>query len=60
MSNVSGVIKGWQEVLPLMRVGSRWHVVIPPDLAYGVKGAGAVIGPNETLLFEIELLDVPQ
>jgi FKBP-type peptidyl-prolyl cis-trans isomerase FklB len=57
---LNGVIKGWQEILPLMRVGSRWHVVIPPDLAYGAKGAGAVIGPNETLLFEIELLDIPK
>lgn len=52
------VIPGWREVVPLMRVGSRWLVTIPPDLAYGVNGAGAAIGPNETLLFEIELLDV--
>lgn len=55
---VDGVIKGWQEVLPLMRTGSRWLVSIPPDLAYGVNGAGAAIGPNETLVFEIELLDI--
>ncbi len=55
---VDGVIRGWQEVLPLMRVGSRWLVTIPPDLAYGVNGAGAAIGPNETLVFEIELLDI--
>jgi len=52
------VIAGWREVVPLMRVGSRWLVTIPPDLAYGVNGAGAAIGPNETLVFEIELLDV--
>lgn len=52
------VIQGWQEILPLMRVGSRWTVTIPPDLAYGVNGAGSAIGPNETLVFEIELLDV--
>ncbi|MEX2479482.1 MAG: FKBP-type peptidyl-prolyl cis-trans isomerase [Gammaproteobacteria bacterium] len=52
------VIQGWQEIMPLMRVGSRWTVTIPPDLAYGVNGAGSAIGPNETLVFEIELLDV--
>lgn len=55
---ISGVIKGWQEVLPLMTAGSRWQVVIPPQLAYGIKGAGSGIGPNETLRFEIELLDI--
>ncbi len=55
---LDGVIKGWQEVLPLMRVGSRWLVTIPPDLAYGVNGAGSAIGPNETLVFEIELLEI--
>lgn len=55
---VNGVIEGWQEVLPLMTVGSRWQVFIPPQLAYGAKGAGAAIGPNETLIFEIELLDI--
>ena len=54
------VIKGWQEILPLMRVGSRWVVTIPPELAYGVSGAGAAIGPNETLVFEIDLLEVIQ
>lgn len=56
--NVGQVIKGWQEAIPLMRVGSRWHIFIPPNLAYGAKGAGAIIGPNETLIFEIELLDI--
>jgi len=55
---VSGVIQGWQEVLPLMSVGSKWEVVIPPNLAYGEHGAGGVIGPNETLVFEIELLEI--
>ena len=57
---LDGVIPGWQETLPLMRVGSRWLVTIPPDLAYGVNGAGSAIGPNETLVFEIELLDVAE
>jgi len=52
------VIKGWQEAIPLMRVGSRWQIFVPPSLGYGAKGAGAVIGPNETLIFEIELLDI--
>lgn len=56
--SLSDVIKGWQEAIPLMTVGSRWQVVIPPELAYGAKGAGAVIGPNETLVFEIELLEI--
>lgn len=55
---VKGVIPGWSEVLPLMKAGSRWLVTIPPELAYGVNGAGAAIGPNETLVFEIELLEV--
>jgi len=55
---VTGVIKGWQEVLPQMKVGSKWQVVIPPELAYGDAGAGGVIAPNETLVFEIELLEI--
>ena len=56
--DLDSVIAGWREVLPLMRAGSRWLVTIPPDLAYGVNGAGSAIGPNETLVFEIELLEV--
>jgi FKBP-type peptidyl-prolyl cis-trans isomerase FklB len=55
---LAGVIKGWQEIVPMMKVGDKWEVVIPPELAYMDKGAGDVIGPNETLVFEIELLDV--
>jgi len=55
---LNGVIKGWQEVLPLMAVGSKWQVWIPSDLGYGSGGAGANIGPNETLIFEIELLEI--
>jgi FKBP-type peptidyl-prolyl cis-trans isomerase len=55
---VGDVIQGWSEVLPLMRTGARWLVTIPPDLAYGLNGAGAAIGPNETLVFEIELLEI--
>lgn len=55
---VSGVIKGWTEALQLMPVGSKWELYIPPDLAYGARGAGADIGPNSTLIFEIELLSI--
>jgi FKBP-type peptidyl-prolyl cis-trans isomerase len=55
---VSGVIKGWTEALQLMPVGSKWQLFIPPDLAYGQRGAGADIGPDATLIFEIELLSI--
>ena len=55
---VNGVIPGWTEVLQLMKTGARWMVTIPPELAYGANGSGAVIGSNETLVFEIELLDI--
>lgn len=55
---VNQVIKGWQEVIPLMHEGDKWQVVIPAELAYGERGSGASIGPNETLVFEIELLEV--
>ncbi len=52
------VIQGWQEILPRMQEGAKWQVVIPPELAYGKSGAGASIGPNETLVFDIELIEV--
>lgn len=55
---LNGVIKGWQEALPLMQEGAKWEVVIPPELAYGPNGAGQSIGPNETLIFEIEMIAV--
>lgn len=55
---VNGVIKGWQEILPMMKVGDKWNVYIPPEMAYGPSGAGAAIGPNEMLIFEIELMSV--
>lgn len=55
---VNGVIQGWQEVLPMMRAGAKWEVAIPSDLAYGEQGAGANIGPNEPLVFVIELIEI--
>jgi FKBP-type peptidyl-prolyl cis-trans isomerase FklB len=55
---VGGVIKGWTEVLQLMPVGSKWEVYVPSDLGYGTRGAGGAIGPNSTLIFEIELLSI--
>jgi len=55
---VGDVIKGWQEVLPLMRAGDHWQVFVPPDLAYGERGQPPRIGPNEALVFEIKLVDV--
>ena len=55
---LEGVIPGWQEALQLMSEGAKWEVFIPSNLAYGEQGAGTSIGPNETLVFEIELLEV--
>ena len=55
---VGQVIRGWQEALQLMPVGSKWQVVVPSNLAYGERGAGGTIRPNSTLLFDIELLEI--
>ena len=52
------IIKGWQEALPMMKEGDKWKIVVPPALGYGEQGAGGDIGPNQVLIFEIELLDV--
>jgi FKBP-type peptidyl-prolyl cis-trans isomerase FklB len=55
---VGQVIHGWTEALQLMPVGSKWQIFIPAELAYAARGAGADIGPNATLIFEVELLSI--
>jgi FKBP-type peptidyl-prolyl cis-trans isomerase FklB len=55
---VARLIPGWKEALRRMPAGSRWQIAVPPQLAYGERGVGSEIGPNETLLFEVELLAV--
>ncbi|MCG8326012.1 MAG: FKBP-type peptidyl-prolyl cis-trans isomerase [Thiotrichales bacterium] len=55
---LANVIKGWQEALAMMPVGSKWQIFVPSELGYGERGAGTTIGPNETLIFDIELLAI--
>jgi FKBP-type peptidyl-prolyl cis-trans isomerase FklB len=55
---LKSVIEGWRQALPLMPVGSKWRLFVPPKLAYGERTIGRGVGPNSTLIFDIELLDV--
>lgn len=55
---VSALIAGWKQALGEMPVGSKWQIVIPPELAYGERGVGAEIGPNEVLVFDVELVAI--
>jgi len=57
-SKVSSLLPGWRAALKLMPVGSKWQIFMPPQLAYGERGAGSDIGPNATLIFEIELVGI--
>lgn len=58
VTNVGQVIKAWQEALLLMEVGTKLRIVCPPNIAYGERGAGGVIGPNSVLIFEMELISI--
>ena len=55
---VTGVIKGWVEALQLMNVGDKFELTIPSELAYGPRGSGQIIGPDATLLFDVELIEI--
>ncbi len=56
---VNTVLKGWQEVLPLMKTGSTWQVFVPPELAFGARG-NQPVGPNEALMFDLKLIEIVQ
>lgn len=56
--SLQSIVPGWQEALQRMRPGDKWQIVLPPELGYGERGAGQLIGPNAVLIFEIDLLEV--
>lgn len=55
---VNHVIQGWTEAIQMMHVGGKWRIYLPPDLAYGKRGAGSAIGPEEALIFDVQLLKI--
>lgn len=55
---VNSVLAGWQEVLPLMKQGSTWQIFVPPELAFGQRGNPPAVGPNETLMFDLKLIEI--
>ena len=56
--SLQSIVPGWQEALQRMRPGDKWQIVLPPELGYGERGAGQLIGPNAVLIFEIDLLEI--
>jgi FKBP-type peptidyl-prolyl cis-trans isomerase FklB len=56
---VNSVLRGWQEVLPLMKTGSTWQIFVPPELAFGARG-NPPVGPNEALIFDLKLVEIVQ
>ena len=56
-AELANLVPAWKEGIPLMKVGAKYKFFVPSHLAYGVRGSGPVIGPNETLIFEVELLN---
>jgi len=58
--SIKGVISGWREALKLMKEGAKWEIFVPQDLAYGERGFGSQVGPNATLIFEVELISIQE
>jgi len=56
--NLARTIEGWQQALPMMKEGAKWRLFVPPELGYGAQGAGERIGPNQALIFDVELIEV--